>query len=103
MVAEHATRPDRDSRETLWRELRGVARITFQNPETGSPVARLAPDQRSGLPRCLIQWVASVCTTDATRNSAPKLGTTKEAADDGEVVRTADPAMQWRRVSGRLV
>ena len=47
MVADHATRPDRGSRETLWRELRGVVeRITFQNAENGFTVARLAPERR---------------------------------------------------------
>ena len=46
MAAEHATRPDRGSRETLWRELRGVVeRITYQNPETGFTVARLVPER----------------------------------------------------------
>ncbi|CAA9571182.1 MAG: RecD-like DNA helicase YrrC [uncultured Thermomicrobiales bacterium] len=47
MVAEHATRPDRAGRETVWRELRGVVeRITFQNPENGFTVARLAAERR---------------------------------------------------------
>ena len=37
---------DRAGRETLWRELRGVVeRITYQNPENGYTVARLAPER----------------------------------------------------------
>ncbi len=47
MVPHHAVRPDRDRAGTLWRELRGVVeRITFQNPENGFTVARLAPERR---------------------------------------------------------
>ncbi len=47
MVAEHPTHPDRASKETVWRELRGVVeRITYQNPETGFTVARLAAERR---------------------------------------------------------
>src|SRR5215208_2261344 len=44
-TASGAGLPGRDGRETLWRELRGVVeRITYQNPETGYTVARLAPE-----------------------------------------------------------
>ncbi len=47
MGTHHAVRPERDRAGTLWRELRGVVeRITFQNPENGFTVARLAPERR---------------------------------------------------------
>ena len=46
MDARQTTRPDRESKETLWRELGGVVeRITYQHPETGFTVARLLPER----------------------------------------------------------
>jgi len=47
MAATHAPRPDPDRPQPPRRELRGVVeRITYQNPETGFTVARLAPERR---------------------------------------------------------
>src|SRR5215217_4107186 len=50
-TASGAGLPDREGRDTLWRELRGVVeRIAYQNPETGYTVARLAPERRQDAP-----------------------------------------------------
>ena len=47
MAATHAPRPDPDRAQPPRRELRGgVERITYQNPENGFTVARLAPERR---------------------------------------------------------
>lgn len=52
MDASRTTRPDRERAETLRRELRGVVeRITYQNPENGFTVARLAPERRLDEPQ----------------------------------------------------
>src|SRR5687768_4306470 len=46
MDARQPSHPDRESTDTLWRELRGVVeRITYQHPETGFTVARLLPER----------------------------------------------------------
>ena len=47
MATADAPNLDRRGSETLWRELRGVVeRITYQNPENGYTVARLAAERR---------------------------------------------------------
>jgi exodeoxyribonuclease V alpha subunit len=51
MVAQHTIGPDKHPAEPSRRELRGVVeRITYQHPEDGFTVARLAPERRQDDP-----------------------------------------------------
>ena len=91
MVAGHAIRPNRSGPETPRRELRGgVERVTFQNPETGCTVARLAPERRD----------AEAAATGADNRPVALVGTLPELRS-GEAIEARgwwknDPKHGWQ-------